>query len=167
MAWPWLLWLLLVVAYDLHQRRVPNWLVLAGAIGAVLALSSHIHPFGISWRDAVLGAGAGFGFMLIFYSRGVMGAADVKFAGALGLWVGLQPLLPIWIGASLLAGVHSTLWLLVHRSQRFTRLTEALSGVSTHDQDDPTAHRRRRHIPFAAYLAIASLGWLLWGNSIR
>lgn len=80
--------------------------------------------------------------LLLFYATRLMGAGDVKFAGALGLWVGLQPLLPIWIGASLLAGVHAAVALL------------RLRGAPR--------EKFRRHIPYAAYMALATLGWMAW-----
>lgn len=157
----WLIWLLVIAAYDFCQRRVPNWLSLLGATSAVAALYLNTQPFGLGWSGAIVGAAAGFGFLLIFYITGLMGAGDVKFAGALGLWVGLAPLAPIWIGASLLAAVHAALWLLLQRSQRFPRLTEALSGIPAAGHE-AEARKRQRHIPFAAYLAIASLAWLIW-----
>ena len=111
------------------------------------------------------GACAGFGFLLIFYVAGLMGAGDVKFAGALGLWVGLQPQLPIWIGASLLAGAHAVLWLALQRWPYFPRLIEVLSGVPSPTHNSADKPKRQRHIPVAAYLAIAALGWLIWRDA--
>lgn len=158
----WLLWLLLIAAYDFHHRRVPNWLVLLGATLGMAALALAAQPFGISWSEAALGAAAGFGVLVIFYTTGVMGAGDVKFAGALGLWVGLQTLLPIWIGASLLAGGHAVLWMTLRRWPYFPRLVKAFSGASSLEHDGTKT--RKRHIPFAAYLALASMGWLVGRN---
>lgn len=159
----WLLWLLLVAAYDFQQRRVPNWLVLAGATTALAALGFEIHPFGISWASALLGVGIGFSFLLLFYAFGLMGAGDVKFAGALGLWVGLPALVPIWIGASLMAGAHSILWLALKRWPFFPRLALILAGPSrTPESGTPT--RRLRIIPYAAYLALAAAAWMVWGR---
>ncbi|MDM0087701.1 MULTISPECIES: A24 family peptidase [unclassified Variovorax] len=164
MLYAWLLWLLLVTDQDLRNRRVPNWLVLIGAVLGSIALVSASQPFSIEGFDAVAGACAGFTFLLVFYVAGLMGAGDVKFAGALGLWVGLQPLLPIWIGASLLAGGHALLWMFLKRWPYFPRLTKAFSGELSLQHDDTEMRRRQRHIPFAAYLAIASVGWLVWRN---
>lgn len=165
MLYAWLLWLLLVVDQDLRNRRVPNWLVLAGGVLGCIALISRAQPFAISGVEAAIGACAGFAFLLIFYVAGLMGAGDVKFAGALGLWVGLQPLVPIWIGASLMAGAHAVLWLALQRVPYFPRLTNALSGVPPSRSPGTGAPKRQRHIPFAAYLAIASLGWLIWRDA--
>lgn len=164
MVYAWLLWLLLVADQDFRNRRVPNWLVLVGIALGCLALLLASQPFATGGFDAIKGACAGFGVLLIFYIAGLMGAGDVKFAGALGLWVGLQPLLPIWIGASLLAGGHAVLWMLLKRWPCFPRLNRALSGAPSLEHVDAETRRSARPIPFAAYLAIASMSWLVWRN---
>lgn len=151
----WLLWLFLSIAYDFIQRRQPNWLVLAGAILALISIPFD-QPFGIGWGIAISGALAGFCFLLVFYLLKLMGAGDVKFAGALGLWVGMTPLFSIWVGASLLAGVHAGLWLLLQRWPVWPRLFVALSGVEGREGD---TRKRSRQIPYAAYLAIAAIVW--------
>lgn len=158
-----LLWLLLVVVYDFRMRRVPNWLVVAGAGLAITALGLGAGPLGHDWRAALFGAGAGFGFLLLFYATGLMGAGDVKFASALGLWVGLPALAPIWIGASLIAGIHSVLWLALRRWPFFPRLALMLAGPSR-AAEPGTSTRRIRVIPYAAYLALVAAAWMVWGR---
>ena len=157
-----LLWLLFVAVYDCRQRRVPNWLVLAGACMALAALASGSQPLGTDWKAALLGALAGFA-LLLFYATGLMGAGDVKFASALGLWVGAPALLPIWLAASLLAGAHGLLWLLLRRWPLSARLALFISGKpgSAHDTH-PT--KRARFIPYAAYLAAAAAVWMVWAR---
>lgn len=159
----WLLWLLLVAAYDFQQRRAPNWLVLSGALVALTALAFRVQPFGIGWSDAGIGAAVGFCFLLCFYAVGLMGAGDVKFAGALGLWVGLSALTPIWIIASLMAGAHSILWLALKRWPFFPRLALMFAGPS-HTPESGGPSRRTRFIPYAAYLALAAAAWMVWGR---
>jgi prepilin peptidase CpaA len=157
-----LLWLLLVAVYDFRKRRVPNVLVLAGAAVALAAVASGAQPFGVGWAAAFIGAAAGFGFLLLFYVTGLMGAGDVKFAGALGLWVGLQALVPIWIAASLLAGVHSVLWLALKRWPLLPRIALLLSDQRPVAQGAGQASGRARFIPYAAYLALATVVWMVW-----
>lgn len=159
----WLLWLLIVTVYDTRQRRVPNWLVLVGAALAIGALVMNAQPFGVGWTEALLGSALGFGFLLLFYAAGLMGAGDVKFAGVLGLWVGWQPLLLIWTFASLLAAVHGGLWLILHRWPWFPRLALLLSG-RPRSADSTGLHQRARPIPYAAYLALAAAVWMVWGR---
>lgn len=164
MAYLWLIWLLLVTTYDLRQRRVPNWLVLAGVAVAAGALAMNAQPFGVRWPDALTGAALGFGFLLLFYVARLMGAGDVKFAGALGLWVGAAPLLPIWIGASLLAGLHAVLLVMSKRLLWFPQLTAMLSGKPRAAADGTGLPRQTRPIPFAAYLSVAAVVWMAWGR---
>ena len=160
-----LIWLLPVAVYDFYQRRVPNWLVLVGAALAMTVLFLGRSPMGIGWSDALGGAALGFDFLLLFYIAGLMGAGDVKFAGALGLWVGWQGLFPIWIVASLLTGAHAIAWIVLQRWPWFPRIALALSGKASSSKDAGTAKQRRRVIPYAAYLAIASALWIvLWGR---
>lgn len=159
-----LVWLLTVAAYDFRKRRVPNWLVLVGAAAALVALAVNAQPLGLDWRQALLGGAAGFGFLLLFYVVGIMGAGDVKFAGALGLWVGAQTLVPAWIIASLMAGAHSVLLLALRRWPLFPRLERVLSarpGVMPAGTP-PATHVR--FVPYAAYLALATLVWMAWGR---
>ena len=158
-----LLWLLLVAVYDFRQRRVPNWLVLAGAAVALAALAFGAQPFGVTWSSALWGAGVGFAFLLFFYVIRLMGAGDVKFAAALGLWVGLSALAQIWIVASLVAAAHSLLWLALRRWPLAPRLALILSGPAS-AASGGTTPTRARFIPYAAYLSLAAVVWMAWGR---
>jgi prepilin peptidase CpaA len=117
----------------------------------------------MTWSEAGLGAAVGFGFLLLFYATGLMGAGDVKFAGALGLWVGLSDLIPIWVVASLLAFAHSVLWRNLRDLPIFPRLSSMLVGPSR-DSGSGVPPRRIRIIPYAAYLAMAAAAWMVWGR---
>ncbi|RIX84001.1 A24 family peptidase [Acidovorax cavernicola] len=163
MASIFLVWLLFITVYDFRQRRAPNWLVLAGALSALAALALGAAPFGQDWPSALLGAGIGFGCLLLFYALGLMGAGDVKFAGALGLWVGPWALLPIWIGGSVLGALHALLWVLLQRWPVFPRLSLMLFGSPPSAGSNPSI-TRVRFIPYAAYLALAAAVWMVWGR---
>ncbi|WP_137916855.1 prepilin peptidase [Hydrogenophaga sp. 2FB] len=153
-----LLWLLIAIAQDGLQRRVRNSLVLAGIVLAMAAVALDLQPFGLGWPQALLGGAAAFAALLCFHALGLMGAGDVKFAGALGLWLGLGPLLPIWVAASLLAGLHGLLWLALHRWPLAPRLALALAG---RPRSDGTVSRP---IPLAAYLAVSTIGFMALGR---
>jgi len=159
-----LVWLLFVAVYDFRKRRVPNWLVLSGAALALAALAVGRQPFGLPWTAAFLGAAIGFGFLLLFYVLGLMGAGDVKFAGALGLWVGLPGLVPIWIVASLLAGAHGVLWLALKHWAVFPKVAVVLRGRPQAPDDIASSGIPARFIPYAAYLAMATAAWIVWGR---
>lgn len=160
----YLVWLLFVAVYDFRQRRVPNWLVLGGASTALAALALGMGPIEHGWVAALLGAGLGFGFLLLFYAFGLMGAGDVKFAGALGLWVGPAALLPIWLIGSVLASLHVVLWLVLQRWPVAPRLSLALFGPSSPSAGGNPSPTRVRFIPYAACLALAAAVWMVWGR---
>lgn len=153
-----LLWLLLAIVQDGRERRVRNSLVLAGIAMALGALVFDLQPFGLGWTQALLGGAFAFLGLLSFYAFGLMGAGDVKFAGALGLWLGMAPLLPIWVVASLLAGLHGLAWMALQRWPLSPRLALALSG---RPRQDGTVSRA---IPFAAYLALATIATMALGR---
>jgi prepilin peptidase CpaA len=157
------MWLLAIAVYDFRQRRVPNWLVLAGAALALATLAFGIAPIAHGWSSALLGAGLGFGFLLLFYALGLMGAGDVKFAGALGLWAGHTALLPIWVIGSALAGLHAVLWLALQRWPVAPRLSLMLFGQPSSANGSPSP-TRTRFVPYAAYLALAAAVWMVWGR---
>ncbi|WP_200955456.1 prepilin peptidase [Variovorax sp. Root434] len=159
-----LIWLALIAVHDFRRRTVPNWLVLAGAAAALAQLILEHQPVGLGWTEALLGFAAGFGALLLFYATGVMGAGDVKFAGALGLWVGPMALLPIWIGGSLLAALHGILWLALLRWPVLPRLALMLAHQRSAADGMAPSGRRPRVVPYAAYLALATAVWLIWGR---
>jgi len=158
-----------VVIHDLYARRVSNRGLLIASAAALV---------GLAWQW--LGAARGFpamhliGFalgllsLLPFYAVGWMGAGDVKYFAVLGLLLGAAPLLPIWIIASLLAGAHAVCVIMGRR------LAPRLAGLPLADANSPLTRRLqpvfaqwrqarqgRVGIPYAAYLALASMGWVL------
>jgi leader peptidase (prepilin peptidase) / N-methyltransferase len=99
--WQQLFFISLLVAasyVDLHERIIPNELVLAGlGVGAVMLL---VIPYPEkSWLQALGGAGLGFGFLLLLavLVRGGMGLGDVKLAAVIGLFLGYP-----WVGMGLM-----------------------------------------------------------------
>ena len=154
----WLLFLLATTGYDLLQRRVPNWLVMSGLAFAILALITERHPFGLTWAPALIASLAAFLFFLIFYLMKVMGAGDVKFAGVLALWVGLMPFALIWAMASVLAGLHALLFILSKRQPLPSLLLKLIHGPAF---NDPLKSASSKQIPYAAYLALSAIAWLV------
>ncbi|RYZ11231.1 MAG: prepilin peptidase [Comamonadaceae bacterium] len=151
-------WLWVVAVFDLRRRRIPNWLVLAGLVAGSIAIATGTQPFGLNWSAAFAGGAAAFAFMLVFYIAKLMGAGDVKFAGALGFWIALDPLFEVWAIGSALAAAHGVAWWALHRWPIWPRLALALSGPASPDQPA----RRPRPIPYGAYLALGALGWMVW-----
>ncbi len=101
---------------------------------------------GVSMRDAVLGAIAGYVVLWCFYwafklftGKEGMGYGDFKLLAALGAWMGWQSLLPIIILSSLVGAVWGMLMIL----------------VAGRDRSVP--------MPFGPYLAGAGFIMLIWG----
>ena len=145
-----IVWLAGIVVSDLARRRVPNLWVAAGAVLALVALLAGQSPLGIDWKAALSAAAIGFTALLACYALGLMGAGDVKFVGALGLWFGGLAMVPIAIAASLLAGLHAVGWLLWQRRP----------GKARPIARPARSRWQSRPIPYAGYLALAALGWL-------
>ncbi|WP_153100590.1 A24 family peptidase [Paraburkholderia hayleyella] len=145
-------WAIAIAVCDCRNRRIPNALVVIGFIAALMCAVLRHNPFGISFYAALLGTAVGLIALLPFFVIGVMGAADVKVFAVLGAWCGMQPLLGLWVAASLAAGVHAATLLLTSRSR-----IPALSGRRA----TPTFELAgRRSTPYAACLTVPAAAWV-------
>ena len=167
-----LLWLIAIAAMDLRLRKVRNWMVLLGLATGLAALFS-AHPFQISLWRGLTGMLVAFAALLPFYALRWMGAGDVKFAAVIGLWFGLSPnLLFIWLGGSLLAGLHglavvswrvlcASPWAGWLQARLPLPLGSALAAMPSTPAAPSGKQSIRRSIPYAGYLAIAAICMLL------
>jgi prepilin peptidase CpaA len=71
---------------DLRTRKIPNYLTFGAAL-AGLAYNLAVSGWG-GLGDGLLGLLLGFGFLILPYIMGGMGAGDVKALAALGAWLG-------------------------------------------------------------------------------
>jgi len=123
-----------------HQIILDGMLVLL----AVCGLGLQLWIGSVGWASMLIGAGVGGGLLLLLaiLSRGGMGGGDVKFAAALGFWLGWPGiLLGLFLGFVL--GGFISLLLLVTR----------LRG-------------RKDFIPFGPFIAIGAWIALLYGRRI-
>jgi prepilin peptidase CpaA len=119
----WILPFVLPICYvitltDLRGMRIPNWAVDLTALVFIIA-----GPFLMTWTDygwqlLHLPIGVGLGFL--FYSAGMIGAGDAKFAGAAAPLVAFGDLRLILLifTANLLAGFAT------HRIAKYTPLRQ-------------------------------------------
>ena len=108
--------LLLVVIpaafFDIRQRRIPNWLVLAGLVAGI-GLNTFLFydtPSPVSGLWFAL-QGLGIAFLVYFplYLLRGMGAGDVKLMGAVGAIVGWKAWLFVLFFTSILGGLTAVL----------------------------------------------------------
>ncbi len=133
--------LVTITITDLEQRIIPNAILAAGAVAAVV-IAAATDPSSLSERAiAALGGGA---FMLAFalaYPRG-MGMGDVKLVAVMGLFLG-RALIPA-LAVAVLAG--------------------AVVGLVTMLRYGPEA--RKHAIPFGPFLALGGVVGLLAGTEM-
>lgn len=142
-----LLWAMLE---DLRCRRVPNIVPVALVllfVGRTVATGDHAR-----WLPAVAAAVVLFAPLFLAWTRGWIGAGDVKLAAALGLWVGLVGLPVFVLTTALLGGLLALIVLAWHRWLPLVPL--ASPGVATASPAHPT-------IPYAIAIGIAGLVALL------
>jgi prepilin peptidase CpaA len=161
--------LLLVIAalvtvgiYDLRLRRIPNWLV------AAIAATGLTHAFIAGGTHAALAAifGAMSGVVLLVWPFvcGLLGAGDVKFLGALGVWVGAAGTLRVVLVGSLVGGMLAVAILArLRRTERIavgrTLKSFAHSGILAVPAVEDLS--RSRGIPYGVALCVAG-AWTLY-----
>ena len=168
-------WLLTVFVMDMRIHKVRNWLVLIGIAMGVISLLIGSNPFPATPVSALSGMLIASVALLPFYVIRWMGAGDVKFAAVMGLWFGLSPyLLVIWLGGSLLAGMHGIAVLAWRRLQHSSyggwlqaHLPTPLAAnfappvIATGGGTEAGSPRViQRSIPYAGYMAIAAI-WVV------
>lgn len=127
------------IDYD-HQLILDKVLIWLAGVGIVINLITT----DISLINMLTAAVIGGGIMLIIaiISRGGMGGGDIKFAAALGLWLGVKlTLLTIFI--SFILGGLCGMFVLIFRLKN-----------------------RKDFIPFGPFIAISAFISLLYGNAI-
>ncbi|GGX09013.1 prepilin peptidase [Pigmentiphaga litoralis] len=162
----------LVLIGDLSVRKVFNVLVVLGLVvqGSFLALSDGgIGRLATELEPAVTGLVVGFVLLLPLYAFRAMGAGDVKFFAVVGWWMGPAALLPVFVIASLMAAGHamalgfaSSIWGVAAKD-----VGERLAAVlpmpaAWRFASDTPRRRQRRGIPYAAYMAVGTVGMLVW-----
>jgi len=153
---------ILTIASDLFEHRVRNaWLLAALVLGAGWMIWVWTqHDAAPPWM-ALVGLLVGFLVLLPFYVMRWMGAGDVKFFATLGFLLGGKALLPIWIIASLLGGVHAVIILVFRFLMRDSGSGLAALQAQVIEwhlwQRVLIAREGRKGLPYAAYMAIGAL----------
>lgn len=105
------------MAYDLHARRIPNWLVAAGLIAALpVQLIANGLPVGAIWW--VAGALTGGLLLVPGYLMRMVGAGDVKLMAAVGALLGPRGALEAVLATAAVGGLLALLALMQKRRLR-------------------------------------------------
>ncbi len=146
---------------DLYARRVRNHVLL---LAAGLATAAHVYGWITGEKDFptlyLYGLIVGLIALLPFYAIGWMGAGDVKYFATIGFILGWKALLPVWIIASLIAGVHAFCVLALRHSIAIQPLQAHLQmrlNRQTWWQRFNSARQGRSGIPYASYLSVGAI----------
>jgi leader peptidase (prepilin peptidase)/N-methyltransferase len=143
---------------DLHQHRIPDWIMAPAAAGCGLAMTVAAlglgQPERLTW--AAWGAGLYAGVLLairLVRPKG-MGLGDVKLAGLLGGAIG-------WLQPSVLTTLELVTWSLMGAS--VLTLTFALARGRLDRGPDPSSFWEQQ-IPFGPALSASALGVVVFGE---
>jgi prepilin peptidase CpaA len=149
---------LIGAGFDVHSRRIPNFLTLPGIVAGLL-----LHLVLRGWKQMGLAALAGLicgVIFLVFWLAGGMGAGDVKLMTAVAALAGM-PLVPWLLILTALAGGVMALGLAVWRGKvketilnvGALALHHRMEGLAPHPQLN-VANARTLRLPYA--LAVAA-----------
>ncbi|MCG5073938.1 A24 family peptidase [Paraburkholderia tagetis] len=147
-------WAVAVAVCDCRSRRVPNALVGAGFVAALTAALLHAGPAHLGIGQALAAAAVGLAALMPFFVLGMMGAADVKVFAVLGAWCGMQPLVGLWVVASLAAFVHALAMLITLRARAHVAMARPARPARL------VTEGAQRGTPYAACLSVPALVWL-------
>ncbi|MBQ7014079.1 MAG: prepilin peptidase [Oscillospiraceae bacterium] len=128
-----LLWegLYLIAWIDFRMKKIPNLLLLILAGIRVMGIAAEILVDGQEWLFAILASLLGmiFGVVIIlicmFFSRGGIGAGDVKLYGIIGLYFGVAGLINIMFHSILIAAIVAVIMLLSRKAKMKSSLPMA------------------------------------------
>lgn len=133
---------LIVITYiDYDHQLILDKVLIALAVSGVII--EFVHPV-VGWYSILMGSMTSGGLLLVIalISGGGMGGGDIKFAAALGMWLGLQGTLLTLFLSFLIGGIAGGIILLCKLKNR------------------------KDAIPFGPYIAISAFISLLYGNDI-
>lgn len=100
--------------WDLRRRRIPNLLVLSLAVVG-LGVSVWLRPLPAALLSSVSGLVVGGVVWLVPYLLRMAGAADLKLAAAVGIWLGPLSVFRVSVHAALVGGGMALFWLVWNR----------------------------------------------------
>ncbi|SDI09614.1 prepilin peptidase CpaA [Paraburkholderia phenazinium] len=156
---------IITASTDIVSRRIPNPIIAAGLVAALLVQGWLHGPLSGSaiW---LTGALTGFAVLLPFYLLRGMAAGDVKLLMMIGAWLGAWPTVQIALATFVIGGVWS-LALTVHRRRTGQLLGNLLYMVaggarrgSNAAADQPAPFASVGSLPYGVAIAAGTLGVL-------
>jgi prepilin peptidase CpaA len=144
---------------DLRTRKIPNYLTLGAALAGLLF---NLAVFGLSGlTSGILGLLMGFGFLILPYIMGGMGAGDVKALAALGAWLGPWGTLGLFCYMAIAGGVMA-LGVLIWKGLLWQKL---LNMVLTREKVSALLPSQKTPgIPYGVAMALGMLALMVTGG---
>ncbi len=160
-----------VAVSDFYARRVPNKVLVSAT---ALCLIWHFAMLGgavpsapPSLLTAFIGMTGATCMTIPFYIMRWMGAGDVKMATTLGLILGFNPWLFVWLTGTMIVGAHTLLLLSSHlfiRMRPQIATWQAEWHKSSIYQRIQKPYQGRKGMPFAAYMGIGVFVYVFAGS---
>ena len=155
--------LVIAVALDFATARIPNWLTLPAAIGA---LAWHATVSG--WTGMLAGATGwlvGIALLLGPWLFGGLGGGDAKLMGTVGAFLGPKGCFVAFLGTALVGGVAAVALLAWHGAlgstcRRWLRMGTLLTLGQT-AYEAPAAPERTPRLRYGFAIALGTIGVLL------
>jgi len=143
---------------DLRWRRIPNWLTVPGCL-----LGIAVQSMDAGWRgtkESLLGSALGLLVLLPFVLVRSLGAGDWKLVGAIGAFLGPQPLMAVLFITILVAGIMAGILVLSKGRVRQTlrnigRMLASLASLHLPGQEVSLDNPEALKIPFGFAASIA------------
>ena len=155
-------------AWDLATARIPNWLTLPAAVGAVAW-----HTTVGGWAGLLASAAGwlvGVALLLVPWLLGGLGAGDAKLMGAVGAFLGPKGCFVAFLGTALVGGVAAVALLAWHGAlgsacRRWLRMGTLLT-LGQPGYEAPAAPERTPRLRYGFAIALGTIGVLLLGKRL-
>lgn len=160
---------------DLWKFKIYNVLTLPMLIIGII-VSACLGGWG-GLSSSLLGAGLGFGLLVIFFAAGGVGAGDVKLLTAVGAWLGPYLTYQVFTASALFGGLYALI-LVFRRVGVLGLMVEVIAArqtlLSPGSWKRPTASieaevqrpdRRQRLVPFALMTCLGYFATMAWWSS--
>jgi len=160
--------LVLAAVWDLATARIPNWLTIPAAAGAVAW-----HATVSGWSGLLAGTAGwlvGIALLLLPWLLGGLGAGDAKLMGAVGAFLGPKGCFAAFLGTALVGGVAAIALLAWHGAlgpacRRWLRMGTLLT-LGQPGYEAPPEPERVPRLRYGFAIALGTIGVLLLGKRL-